>query len=111
MAVAFGAVNAANLGLGGWLAPRDVADYSAKMETLEKRADSQTDIVNLFVDVQDEGYELAASVVAACKDHTVYAIQCTAGSSDPDVCGSNAPVRFYPPFWFSRCRRGTNNPS
>ncbi|KAI3326947.1 hypothetical protein HD806DRAFT_531542 [Xylariaceae sp. AK1471] len=91
MALAFGAAHAANLGMNDWLAPRDVVDYSAKMETLEKRANSGSDTVNLFLDVQDDDYEFAASVVAACKEHTVYALQCTEGSSNPSTCGPDSP--------------------
>lgn len=57
-------------------------------------AQSATPSVNLFVDDSIEGdVAYAASIVSACKDQTVYAMQCTsaelAGSA---TCGADAPV-------------------
>ncbi|KAI0195765.1 hypothetical protein EV127DRAFT_419623 [Xylaria flabelliformis] len=78
-----------NLGLANFtFAPRDVADFSVG---LEARDGPQT--VNIFIDASGDDtsdYQYAASVVEACVSHTVYALQCTAGSAD--ICGSNVPV-------------------
>lgn len=52
--------------------------------------------VNLFInDAYGGQLDFAASIVTACADQTVYALQCTSGpaSIDSDVCGSNGVVR------------------
>ncbi|KAJ2974170.1 hypothetical protein NUW58_g8744 [Xylaria curta] len=68
-------------GLGNVFTPRNVPDY--RIGALEARqSDNRT--VNLFIDALDyetEEYNYAASVVEACVSHTVYALQCTAGSN------------------------------
>ncbi|ELR05338.1 hypothetical protein VC83_06531 [Pseudogymnoascus destructans] len=44
--------------------------------------------VNLFIDSESEEIEFAASIITACVDHTVYAIQCTkAPASIGTNCG------------------------
>ncbi|KAI9056225.1 hypothetical protein LZ554_001153 [Drepanopeziza brunnea f. sp. 'monogermtubi'] len=50
--------------------------------------------VNLFIDSTDPDFEYAASVISACRDETVYALQCTAGPSDVGdlTCGPNAVI-------------------
>ncbi|KAI0968834.1 hypothetical protein F4678DRAFT_187691 [Xylaria arbuscula] len=90
MALEFFAARAANnLGTGSVFAPRDL--FSSDVGTLEARADSGNDTVNIFIDSPDaEDYEYAASVVAACATQTVYEVRCTAGAAG--VCGSNAAV-------------------
>jgi hypothetical protein len=54
--------------------------------------------VNLFMDAMDPDMKFVASVVAACKDQTVYAIQCTTAPSyiPTAACGPQAPVSHKP---------------
>lgn len=91
--VAGHAINAANnagMDLGGIIAARDVAGFSANSGAFVARDDSGPSSVNIFIDANDSDNEYAASVVAACESQTVYAIQCTAGSDA--ACGSDTPV-------------------
>ncbi|KAI0458111.1 hypothetical protein F5B21DRAFT_461345 [Xylaria acuta] len=85
--VAGHAVN--NLGLANFtFAPRDVADFSVRLE-----ARDGPETVNIFIDAMDADineYEYAASVVDACVSYTVYALQCTSGAAD--FCGANVPA-------------------
>ncbi|OWP01184.1 hypothetical protein B2J93_5464 [Marssonina coronariae] len=48
--------------------------------------------VNLFIDSTDADWEYAASIIAACADQTVYAVQCTSGGDlvGAQTCGPNA---------------------
>ncbi|KAJ9136647.1 hypothetical protein NKR23_g9683 [Pleurostoma richardsiae] len=54
---------------------------------------AENSTVNLFINDDmdgDAGY--VASVVSACADETVYAIQCTSGPVGPATCGPDAPI-------------------
>ncbi|RWA03610.1 hypothetical protein EKO27_g11489 [Xylaria grammica] len=76
-----------NLGSANMFAPRDLANVG----TVEARAESGNDTVNIFIDSEDPtNYEYAASVVAACASETVYEVFCTAGP-DSRVCGDDTP--------------------
>ncbi|KAI0118346.1 hypothetical protein GGR51DRAFT_554835 [Nemania sp. FL0031] len=86
--VAGHAVN--NLGLGNVLPARGVAEFHGNTGVLQARAD---DTVNIFIDATDaeyQDYEYAASVVAACSEHTVYAVKCTAGANE--ICSDGYPA-------------------
>ncbi|KAB5549541.1 hypothetical protein GE09DRAFT_176912 [Coniochaeta sp. 2T2.1] len=50
--------------------------------------------VNLFIDAMSPRQQYGASIVDACQDHTIYAIQCTSGppSVGSATCGPNAPT-------------------
>src|SRR4051812_3177864 len=70
-------------------------------------ARNDTNTVSMFFDTPEDEMEYAASIVSACSDHTVYAMQCTKGpSAIPSTgCGPNAEVSppcphkaRYPPF-------------
>jgi hypothetical protein len=54
------------------------------------------DTVKVFLDDALDGQGLyAASIASVCKDHTVYAIQCTSASEDwigSNTCGPDAEV-------------------
>lgn len=62
---------------------------------LHARNTSETpNTVNLFLDVTEDDYEFAASVITACVDQTIYALQCTSASGfvGGATCGPNAAV-------------------
>lgn len=68
----------------------------------DSSATSAAPTVNMFInDVYDGDASYAASIVSACSDQTVYALQCTsAAEAASDTCGPNAPVSdplFFPP--------------
>ncbi|GAP87132.1 hypothetical protein SAMD00023353_2301470 [Rosellinia necatrix] len=78
-----------NLDAGSMFAARDVAGFSPAVAPMVARQESGPTSVNIFIDGQPE-FEYAASVVAACADHTVYAVQCTGGGPS-SLCGSDSP--------------------
>lgn len=100
-------LNIANaLSLGDWfnpgeLNPRVMDQDQAPHPILNARNASTTagtasDSVNMFLDALDEDYEFAASIVTACEDRTVYALQCTSAPKDIfSACGADGPVSFY----------------
>lgn len=99
MVLAFGAAQASSLGLGDFLgtgiSPRmDESSY----HVLDARQNSTTAsaTVNMFIDAQSNDFEYAASIITACVDQTVYALQCTSApvGVDPSACGPNAGVSF-----------------
>lgn len=103
MSFAIGAANAPSL--GGWiipgLTPRMTDQGPAPYAVINARNNSATptargDTVNMFVDSLYDDVEFAASVVTACVDQTVYAIQCTSAPSSigTKTCGPNGPVSF-----------------
>jgi hypothetical protein len=64
----------------------------SNIQTLVARNDSGS-TANLFIDAHSPDMEYAASIVEACSEQTVYAIQCTKGPSVGEAtCGPNAPV-------------------
>lgn len=63
--------------------------------------------VNMFVDSVGEDWKWAASIVEACADQTVMALQCTAGGGGVQAgfvgsttCGPNAQVCSHVPLMF-----------
>ncbi|RYO83952.1 hypothetical protein DL766_000993 [Monosporascus sp. MC13-8B] len=82
--------------LGGFQAPEHGA--VARHHVAARQNGNSTDsTIEMFIDSNypsDEGASYAVSVVNACIDMTVLALQCTAGPPDlgDKVCGSNAPV-------------------
>jgi hypothetical protein len=97
MALAHVAAHVPSLGewLNPGLSPRlDQGSYPI----LNPRSNSTTgnDTVNMFLDSANSQYEYGASIITACVDQTVYAIQCTAGPMDVNskTCGPNAVVSF-----------------
>lgn len=95
MALALGAAHVPSL--GDWLSP----GLSPRMDTpaypmLHARNNSSpaNNTVNMFLDSIDGNFEYAASIVTACVDQTVYAIQCTGGPTrfGSATCGPNAVV-------------------
>jgi hypothetical protein len=60
-----------------------------------------SDTVNLFIDAIDENFGYAASIVEACVEQTVYALQCTSGNVGSATCGPNGAVSF--PVFFLCC--------
>ncbi|KAI1323261.1 hypothetical protein F5Y16DRAFT_403568 [Xylariaceae sp. FL0255] len=64
--------------------PRGLAGVEVRDDTAQ---------VPLFLDAADD-YKFAGSIVSACSDATVYALQCTEGPDDVGsaTCGSNAEV-------------------
>lgn len=101
MAFAHGAANAPSL--GDWFSPGLSSGLSPRADPgpypiLNARNSSTTgnNTVNMFMDSIDDRFEYAASVVTACVDHTIYAIQCTAGPAvgGTTICGPNVPVSF-----------------
>lgn len=74
-----------------------IVAVAAAMAGLSFAADndkSSGDSVELFIEDGLGGQgQYAASIVDACRDHTVYAIQCTSARGIPDsICGDAAPV-------------------
>ena len=96
MAFALGAAHLPSL--GGWLTPPGLSPRmdQGKYPVLNTRNESTTrnNTVNLFIDSLGEDYEYAASVITACADHTVFALQCTATQVGvpTEACGPNAVV-------------------
>ncbi|KAE9369692.1 hypothetical protein N431DRAFT_413964 [Stipitochalara longipes BDJ] len=95
MPFALGAAHAPSVGdwLSPGLSPRlDQGSY----HILDARDNSTTAnaTVNMFIDSEGSDYEYAASIVTACVDQTVYALQCTAGPSNvgSETCGPNAVI-------------------
>jgi hypothetical protein len=85
------------------LSPRmDQASYhildARQNSTISNTTTTANATVNMFIDSEDSSYEYAASIVTACVDQTVYALQCTAAAEfDPvgsNTCGPNAVVSF-----------------
>ena len=97
MAFAIGAANVPSL--GDFHAPglRARMDHSS-LPILNTRntSSSGNDTVNLFLDALYEDFEYGASIVEACADQTVYAIQCTDGPAyvGSETCGPNGAVSF-----------------
>ena len=112
MAYALGAANFPGLDgfVSSGLFPR--VDDSSRSPVINARSDTETNntatgpTVNLFMDALSDDYGYAVSVVSACVETTVYALQCTKGpaveSSVLDAlglatlvgCGPNGPVCF-----------------
>lgn len=97
MAFALGAANAPSL--GPWLNPGLSARVNqGPYPIIQARNDSITrnNTVNLFIDSANDNFEYGASIVTACVDQTVYAIQCTSGpwSVGSATCGPNGAVSF-----------------
>lgn len=101
MSFAIGAANAP--GLGEWvnpgLTPRMTDQGPAPYAVINARNNSATpaprgDTVNMFVDSLYDDVEFAASIITACVDQTVYAIQCTSAPSSigTESCGPNGIV-------------------
>jgi hypothetical protein len=96
MALAIGAANVPSI--DNWLntgvAPRfDETSYP----TVHARQNSSTtsnDTVNMFIDGASSEFEYGASIVEACADQTIYAIQCTSAPSyyGLETCGPNGAV-------------------
>jgi hypothetical protein len=90
---AFGAV-------GGWLsAPGLISPRFDERSRLQARDNStaSNSTVNLFLGsggAEFRDWDYAASIITACVDQTVYAIQCTSApqSVGSATCGPNAPV-------------------
>lgn len=80
--------------LGPALMPRVDQDVFPTIHA--RNTSTETDTVNLFIDSVNEDYEYAASIVTACVDQTVYALQCTSAplGEGTAACGVNAPVNF-----------------
>jgi len=113
MAYALGTANFPGLSefVHSGLTPR--IDHDSRNPILNARVDNITTntatgpTVNVFIDALHDNYEYAASIVSACVQTTVYALQCTKGpvveSSLLDslglatlvACGPNALVCFY----------------
>jgi len=99
MAFAIGAAHAHSLNglFSPGLTPR--FDQSAS-PILDARDNSTTtnNTVNMFIDAQGSDYGYAASVITACVDQTVYALQCTSGpvGVGSQTCGPNGVVSFNP---------------
>ncbi|PBP28229.1 hypothetical protein BUE80_DR000823 [Diplocarpon rosae] len=98
MAFAIGGANVPNL---PWLTPAltpRVPDTHAALAlpALQRRQNESSSAasasVDLFIDSTDANWEYAASIIEACADQTVYALQCTAGGSlvGAQTCGPNA---------------------
>jgi len=99
MAFAIGAAHAPSLDswLNPGLSPRvDQGVYPV----LQARNGSTTanNTVNMFIDSTNSNYEYAASIITACVDQTVYALQCTAApvGVGSNTCGPNGAVSFNP---------------
>ena len=95
MAFAVGVAHAPSL--DGWLtsglSPRmDHGKYPVLIARNELTTRNNT--VNLFIDSVDPDYEYAASVITACADQTVFALQCTATQLGvpTEACGPNGLV-------------------
>lgn len=77
------------------LGPRmDQGSYQVLEARQNSTIGNSTVTVNMFIDSENSDYEYAASIITACVDQTVYALQCT---SAPDTvgaatCGPNAAV-------------------
>ncbi|KAL2070278.1 hypothetical protein VTL71DRAFT_13304 [Oculimacula yallundae] len=57
-------------------------------------APASNDTINMFIDSQDKDWKYAASIVEACADQTIIALQCTSGDSfvGSSTCGPNAQI-------------------
>src|SRR3954453_21560072 len=92
--------------IGGFIVPglTPRAPVPAPYPVIHARNDTNTrnNTVNLFVEASGNDYEFAASIVEACVETTVYAIQCTKGTvpksvllggvAATEVCGPKAAV-------------------
>lgn len=100
MAFSLGAAHAPSL--GDWfnpgLTPRVVDQDRAPYPILHARnVSTKLDSVNMFVDSLYDDVEYAASIVTACADRTVYALQCTSAPASVGLgsnCGPNGIVSF-----------------
>ncbi|RYP62849.1 hypothetical protein DL769_007143 [Monosporascus sp. CRB-8-3] len=82
--------------LAGFRAPEHAA-VARHYVAARQNGNSSDDTINMFIDSEytgEEGARYAASVVNACPDMTVLALQCTAGPSYlvDGACGSDAAV-------------------
>lgn len=91
------------------LSPRvDHSRYPAIRATNDSTAPDNSTVkpptVNLFLDVLEGDYGWGASIVTACVDQTVYAIQCTQGPKTvgSKVCGPSAQVHTRSPILNSK---------
>ncbi|KUJ13378.1 uncharacterized protein LY89DRAFT_721403 [Mollisia scopiformis] len=94
MAFPLGAAHAPSL--GEWLIPGLSPRMDQAYTNLNTRDNSTTgnSTINMFIDAESSDYEYAASIVTACVDQTVYAIQCTANLPlvDGATCGPNGVI-------------------
>jgi hypothetical protein len=78
----------------------------AALTLASAQSNSSEPSLNLFVNDSFNGDAVyAASIVTACADQTVYALQCISGpaSASPSTCGPSAPVSFlsFPNFFYT----------
>jgi hypothetical protein len=101
------AIAGANLGFNDFVnhpgvAARAVEYGASSYPVLHPRQNTTqptaNDTVNIFIDSTNEDWEYAASIIEACSDQTVLALQCTSGGDfvGTETCGPNAAVRHIP---------------
>lgn len=107
MALVLGAAGVPTLDnfLAPGLAGRAVEQPTYPVIQARNESTTRNNTVNMFVD-GSEDFQYAASVVTACVDQTIYAIQCTAAPSSlrigSETCGPNGVVRYLIPQFYQQ---------
>lgn len=101
MAFIYGVANTLNLGGGWYFGPslgRRVDHGPYPVINARNISTSHNNTVNMFIDAIDGRLGYGASIITACVDQTVYAIQCTSAPMDiPSLtCDQNGPVGSFP---------------
>ena len=97
MALALGAAQVPSLAY--WLSPGLNPQANQAYRNVNPRDTTGNSTVNMFLDARSNEFEYAASIVAACADQTVYALQRTGVTGQTSVgsetCGPNAGVSYH----------------